>query len=222
MYAALTDEAALRDTCAEYGFPLDWVERGDTTTLEPPLAPTTREARLPCLNASHYYDHARWLPLPAHAEAGGDCFGFECDPAFQLQEEAGECLPVLVDAVVFWAVMLVITVLVAAVLITACFARAGAVRRKPPLEVLDPMLLPVDAQEVSGGFVFVCEVTREPPCELPPEAGGWEDTDEDDRSDAIDLSEASERGENLSEDESESSSSEADESELDIIRAAAF
>ena len=127
--------------------------------------------------------------------------------------------------------MLVITVLVAAVLITACFARAGAVRRKPPLEVLDPMLLPVDAQEVSGGFVFVCEVTREPPCELPPEAGGWEDTDEDDRSDArdeddrsdaIDLSEASKRGENLSEDESESSSSEAEESELDIIRAAAF
>ena len=243
VYAALTDEAALRDTCAEYGFPLDWVERGDTTTLEPPLAPTTREARLPCLNASHYYDHARWLPLPAHAEAGGDCFGFECDPAFQLQEEAGECLPVLVDAVVFWAVMLVITVLVAAVLITACFARAGAVRRKPPLEVLDPMLLPVDAQEVSGGFVFVCEVTREPPCELPPEAGGWEDTDEDDRSDARDeddrseardeddrseardeddRSEAIDLSENLSEDESESSSSEAEESELDIIRAAAF
>ena len=228
VYAALSDEAALRDTCAEYGFPLDWVERGDTATLDPPLAAATRGAPLSCPNASHYYDHARWLPLPAHAEAGGDCFGFECDPAFQLQEEVGECLPALVDANAFWAVMLAITVLVAGVLIAACFVRAGK-RRRPPKcdEPDDPMLLPIDAQEVRGEFVFVCEVVREePPCELPPEAGtedDWsEDEDEDDQLEAMHLSEASEGGENLLDDESESCSSEAEESELDIIRAAAF
>ena len=223
VYAALTDEAALRDTCAEYGFPLDWVERGDTTTLDPPLAPATREARLSCPNASHYYDHARWLPLPAHAEAGGDCFGFDCDPAFQLQEDVGECLPVLVDANVFWAVMLAITVLVAGVVITACFVRAA--RRPLKFEEHDPMLLPVEAQEVRGEFVFVCEVTRERPCELPPEAGEWDEDREheglwdEDREHEGNWSEA---GENRFENESESSSSEAEESELDIIRAAAF
>jgi hypothetical protein len=109
-----------------------------------------------CPNGS-YFKGGGYYPLPPHAHALPDCYGFECDADYGPDPaHPGHCAPAYVDDNVFWAVITLVSSFILAVAILTGVVRYCCLFGKPEPEVIEQeedLTLPVGVDD-KGRLVF--------------------------------------------------------------------